>query len=176
MELIPENILTELKTNTDQSLGELSEKNKVLLIFLRHFGCIFCREALSEIGKKRAKIEKKGVKIVLVHMASNTLANEYFEKYGLTGILHVSDPECTFYQAFGLLKGNFKQLFGLQSWIRGFEIAVSKGIIFGQELGDGYQMPGVFNIYKGVIQEKYIHKLSSDKPNYEELALAGDPA
>ncbi len=103
-------------------------------------------------------------------MTSNDIAEEYFEKYGLTGIPHVSDPKCEYYQAFGLLKGNFHQLFGLQSWIRGFQAGVVEGHWVGyQQLGDGFQMPGAFAVAKGKVVDAFVHKLASDRPDYWKL-------
>ena len=45
-------------TNKGNTLGQMSEKNPILLVFLRHFGCTFCREAIDELSKKKANIEK----------------------------------------------------------------------------------------------------------------------
>lgn len=164
------NIFTRMQTNLGDSVQKLSMHQPVMVIFLRHFGCTFCREALAELSHKRAAIEKKGSKMVFVHMADHETADRYFNRYNLTGVEHISDPDCEYYTALGLVKGNFKQLFGLSSWIRGFEAGIIEGHGIGKQMGDGFQMPGVFIVQGGRIREHYIHKLSSDKPNYEELA------
>ena len=75
----------------------------------------------------------------------------------------------TFWTMIGLTKGTFNQLFGLRSWIRGFQSAVVQQNGFARPIGDGFQMPGVFVIHEGEIQEAYVHKLSSDRPDYEQL-------
>lgn len=163
-------IFDEMVTNDGRTVKEISEEKAVMLVFLRHFGCIFCREALADIAKKRKKIEEMGSKIVFVHMTDNVVAERYFNRYELENALHVSDPVCKFYAHLGLVKGNFTQLFGLQSWIRGFSATVLDGIPVGlQQLGDGFQMPGIFVIQDGEIKDSFIHKLASDRPNYEEL-------
>ena len=54
--------------------------------------------------------------------------------------------------------------------MRGFSAGVVKGHGIGAQLGDGFQMPGVFVLRDGQIRESFIHKLSSDRPNYEKLA------
>ena len=163
-------MLSEMVTNRGNTLKELSEEQPVLLVFLRHFGCTFCREALADISKERARIEATGVKIVFVHMTDDALADRYFNRYSLENATHISDPDQKFYKSFGLLKGNFNQLFGLQSWIRGFSAGVVSGHGVGPQLGDGFQMPGVFVIHKNAIIERFIHKLASDRPDYLELA------
>lgn len=162
-------LLPYMVTNLGHSVGALSKEQPVMLVFLRHFGCIFCREALADISRQREHIESGGIKIIFVHMAAGEEAEKYFEKYQLSGLEHISDPECRFYQGFGLVKGNFRQLFGLQTWIRGFS-AVTEGHSAGAQLGDGFQMPGVFIVQNGEIQEQFIHKLASDRPDYLDLA------
>ena len=158
-------------TNTGESVGALSRKQPVMLVFLRHFGCTFCREALADIAGRRADIEAGGTQLIFVHMSPPDVAERYFQRYDLPGVRHVSDPDCRFYREYGLVKGNFRQLFGLQSWIRGFNAGVVQGHGVGtQQLGDGFQMPGIFVVQAGEVRESYIHKLASDRPDYEGLA------
>jgi len=162
--------LSEMFTNKGETLLNLSNNNPVLLVFLRHFGCIFCKEALIDISKSKADIEAGGISIVFVHMTDFETADKQFLKFGLIDPTHISDPDCKFYEAFGLIKGNFNQLFGLQSLIRGFSIGIKEGQTPGSLIGDGFQMPGVFVIVNGEIKERFIHRLSSDRPDYLQLA------
>ena len=162
-------ILQQMVTNEGATVMELSCRQPVLLVFLRHFGCTFCREALADLSKKREKIESLGTQVVFVHMSDFATAERYFQRYDLPGVTHVSDPDCDFYAAFGLAKGNLTQLFGLQSWIRGFDSAILQGRGIGWQIGDGFQMPGVFVIQEGEVKEAFIHKLSSSRPDYIAL-------
>jgi peroxiredoxin len=163
-------VVEKMHTNTGKTLSELSSTQPVLLVFLRHFGCTFCREALADLAKQRELISESGIQLVFVHMTNTDIAERYFNRYNLEGVLHISDPECEYYRAFGLTKGNFTQLFGLQSWIRGFTAGVVAGHGVGtQQLGDGFQMPGVFVIQKGKVINSFIHKLASDRPDYLDL-------
>lgn len=162
-------VLGQMVTNLGDSLLQLSFQSPVLLIFLRHFGCTFCREALADIATRKAGIEQMGTRIVFVHMTDDALAEKYFNKFGLEGAVHISDPACNYYAAFGLVKGSFTQLFGLHSWIRGFNAGIVQGHGAGPILGDGFQMPGVFVIQDGMIKDGFMHKLASDRPDYDEL-------
>ncbi|MFG0276220.1 MAG: hypothetical protein ACF8QF_14315, partial [Phycisphaerales bacterium] len=58
-------------TNTGESLADLSHVRPTLVVFLRHSGCTFCREAMSDLRRQRGAIEKDGVGIVLVTMSSD---------------------------------------------------------------------------------------------------------
>ncbi|MCY7328303.1 MAG: redoxin domain-containing protein, partial [Saprospiraceae bacterium] len=55
--------------NTGESLATLAAEKPVLLVFLRFLGCSFCREAISDLAKKRKELEARGLRIVFVHMA-----------------------------------------------------------------------------------------------------------
>ena len=174
--------LAAMTTQRGVTVAELSRTRAVLLVFLRHFGCTFCREALADIAAERERLAEANVEVVLVHMGADEVAEKYFAKYQLSGVSNVSDPECAYYKEFGLLKGNFHQLFGLQSWVRGFEAGVVQGHWVGyQQLGDGFQMPGAFSVRDGEVQGSYVHKVASDKPDYWGLVqcctrtLAGQP-
>lgn len=167
METLP--VLSSMITNKGRSVDEASRERPVMLIFLRHFGCTFCREALADLAGKLDHFEQDGIGLIFVHMADDAVAREYFEKFGLGDPERISDPDCRFYAAMGLGKGTFSQLFGLQVMMRGFEAGVLKGHGIGRQLGDGFQMPGVFLIQNGIVRERFIHRLASDRPDYEEL-------
>jgi len=162
--------LEQMKTTSGDSVKEASYKQPVLLVFLRHFGCTFCREALNDLADRMQEINRLGAKLVLVHMSDMETAEEYFGKYKLTGVANVMDPNCLYYQAFGLTKGTARQLFGLHSWIRGFQAGVIDGHGVGtKQLGDGFQMPGVFVLQEGKILNKFVHKMAGDRPAYVDL-------
>lgn len=167
--MIDKKYISSIVTNRNSNLLELSLEKPVMLVFLRHFGCVFCRDALRELSTLKTFITEKQVQLIFVHMASNELANEFFEKYDLNGFESISDPECKIYSSFGLGKGNFNQLFGLKSFIKGFEASMHGTMISLKQIGDGFQMPGVFVVHKGKIIQSYIHRTASDKPDYLSL-------
>ncbi|MDH3651902.1 MAG: AhpC/TSA family protein [Saprospiraceae bacterium] len=154
----------------NKSLYALSFENPVMLVFLRHLGCVFCREALRDVAAQRAKIEETGVMIVLIHMEEVALARAFVEKYGLAGVHHVSDPDRKLYAQFGLAKGTISQLFGLRTLVRGMKQGVSLEQFGGSSFGDAFQMPGVFIIREGEIAAEYVHRTVSDRPDYYDLA------
>ena len=159
------NILTE----QGDSLYVMSYEQPVLLVFLRHFGCVFCRQALQDLSEYHSAIKAIPIHLVFVHMAKPEVAEEFFEDYNLKGVDHISDIQCNIYGQFGLTKGSFSQLFGLQTWIKGFE-AKKEGIdISTKRIGDSLQMPGIFIIKDGNIKDRYIHKVASDRPDYQAL-------
>ena len=163
--VIPENI----KTNEGFDLAEMANQNPVLLVFLRHFGCIFCKEALYDIGKIQDYLKENSVDIVFVHMDTPEQAEYYFEQFQLHNVQHISDSDCNLYIQFGLRKGSISQLYGLRTWIRGFE-ANKKGLQYGlNKHGDTSQMPGIFVLCDGKVKNSFIHNNISDLPDYMKL-------
>ena len=53
------------------------------------------------------------------------------------------------------------------SWVRGAEATLLKGQNFiAKELGDGFQMPGVFLLKDNNLIHEFVHQKASDKPEY----------
>ncbi len=170
MLLVDKQLLSLMTTNTGETLTQISMKKPILLVFLRHFGCQFCREAMDEISKLRPNFNQQNIELIFVHMAENDVAEAYFTKFNLAGVQHINDPLCRFYASFGLVKGSLTQLFGLQSFIRGFTTMPKYGTDTGRHLGDSFQMPGAFMIFEGELRDSYVHKKASDRPDYLKLA------
>ncbi len=162
--------LESIITNQGLSLASYSDHQPTMLVFLRHFGCTFCKEALSEIKKNRAAIELEGTKIILVHLETEEVAAIATKKYNLADLPRISDPAKKLYKAFGLQKGNMLQLFGFNVIIRGFIAGLIKGNLPAKPKADPYQMPGVFVIYKGAVMHTFKHTTAADRPDYIELA------
>jgi hypothetical protein len=163
-------IFPNIITNEGRNVKEISFSQPVMLVFLRNFGCTFCRQALSDISNQRESIKAKGILPILVHLNSEDIARHYLEKYDLEDIERVEDTEMRLYADFGLTKGNFNQLFGFKNWINGFNSAIFQGNGVRMPMGDGLQMPGVFLIVEGESVHKFIHEYASDRPNYVEIA------
>lgn len=151
------------------SLAELSMTTPVLVVFLRHLGCTFCREAVADLAATRQRLEREGTTLVLVHMSPPGEGAAFFERAGLAGVPHISDPGAVLYRSFGLARGSFWQLFGPPVWIQGAK-AFLKGHGVGKLAGDGFQMPGVFLIRQARIVRRFVHRAAGDRPDYADLA------
>ena len=161
-------LLEVIFTNKGNDLRTLTENNSVMLVFLRQFGCVFCREALDDFSKIKDELNKREIKPVFVHLSEEKYGDEYLKRFGLDGEEHISDPDMSLYEYFGLKKGGFRELYGLKIWSR---VVTLK---YGSEINPAYgslkQMPGIFLIQKGKVISSFIHKSSADKPDY--LAIA----
>lgn len=157
-------------TSEGIDLEEMTQKQPVLVVFLRHFGCTFCRESLHDLAKVKNRIEQGGTRLLIVHMVDNNRAQEVLARYGLGNVPTLSDPECILYKRFSLCKGRLLQLFGAKPLWRGIVAGIFKGNGIGEEEGDAFQMPGVFLLKKGEIHNRFIHHTAADRPDYLSLA------
>jgi peroxiredoxin len=163
--------LQTFRSHDGRTLAELSDEHPVLVVFLRHSGCAFCREALSDLQKQRAKIEAEGTTLSLVHMTSNDEAARFFAAYGLDDVPRFSDPQRRLYEAFELHRGTWWQVLGPSVVWRGIK-AIFAGQFPGRPRGDVAQLPGTFVVDKGQIVQAFRNKTSADRPDYAEMACA----
>jgi len=155
---------------TALSLRELSDKSPTLLVFLRHLGCTFCREALADIAANRKAIESKGITIVLVHMTHPTKAAKFFERYGLDQpeqIWHASDPQRRLYRAFELPRATLGKVLGFAELGRGFKAGILKGHMIGlPQGGDTRQLGGAVLFYKRRVFRAFRPVRAAERPDY----------
>ena len=162
--------------NAGIDLIALSYKQPTLVIFLRHFGCTFCREALYDLSQIKKAIDKLGVQLVYVHMVDKETADLHLSLHNLQDSCNISDPNKQLYEYFGLQRGSFRQLYGLSVMMRGLKAGMVDGHGHGfNSIGDIEQMPGLFMLQNGKVVKKFIHQYASDRPDYlefTEMALA----
>ncbi|OFW44936.1 MAG: hypothetical protein A3J29_18235 [Acidobacteria bacterium RIFCSPLOWO2_12_FULL_67_14b] len=156
---------------SNSPLRDLTDK-PALVVFLRSFGCTFCREAMADIAAVRSEIEAAGASIVFVHGATGEEARPWFEKYGLHDALQISDPGLEHYHAFGLGQTGMGALIDPNVWIRGASCAVAHGF-GGQSVEMMRQLPGVFVVQGGDVLASYRHRSPADRPDYVRLVHAG---
>jgi hypothetical protein len=163
--------LRTLSSHSGETLAQLSAERPVLVVFLRHSGCAFCREALSDLQKQRSRIESSGTSIALVHMISNEEAAAFFQPYGLDNVPRFSDPQRKLYEAFDLHRGTLWQVIGPSVVWRGMK-AFFSGHGAGRIRGDVAQLPGTFVLHRGEIVQAFRNKTAADRPDYAEMACA----
>ena len=163
--------LASIHTESGANLLALAQASPVLLVFLRHFGCSFCRQAISDVADLRVELDRRGVRPVFVHLGTPERAKPFFDYYGIGDVERVSDPEAAVYQrpVFQLARMHpALTLLQASTWVGWL-----KGAIFKHGIGaikeDGHQMPGIFFL-KGVkIERQFRYRTIADEPNYLKL-------
>lgn len=161
--------LNEITDNNGKSLWLHSQDQPVLLLCLRHAGCVFCREALSDLALQLSTIKEQGMKAAVVMMSSRDALQALAEKYPLHDVIFFSDPQAELYRALSLNRGTFWQLFHPRIWWRGFQAAILKKHGFGPMEGDGFQMSGMFVLHKGQVIWAQRHHAADEKNNFNDV-------
>jgi peroxiredoxin len=162
--------LDRLVTQRGESLGDLSARKSVLLVFLRHAGCVFCRQTLSDLARERTAIESSGAHIVIVHMGDTAQLLPVLETYGLSAVDRICDEKQILYGAFGLKRGTLGQLFGPKAIWRGLVAALVGGHGFALPKADARQMPGVFLLQECSVTGRFRHESVCDRPHLAAIA------
>jgi hypothetical protein len=160
--------LRSIHTESGACLLALTEESPVLLVFLRHFGCSFCRQTINQIADIKDELARRGVRPVFVHLGPPHIAKANFDYYGLNDVERINDPQAMIYRhpVFMLSRTNpyshFARAAVLAGWLKG---AIFKYGI-GKIEGDGHQMPGVFFLRGPKIVRRFVHRNISDQPDY----------
>ena len=162
--------MADLVGNQGLTLAALTARGPTLVIFLRHLGCVFCRQTLSDLRAARPALDARGIQIALVHMASDRQAELVFRLYGLDDVARFADPERSLYHAFGLRRVTMRELMSTQLFKRGFEACIHERHIMNIPRGDPMQMPGVFLAERGYVLASFVHAHPWDRPRYEDFA------
>jgi peroxiredoxin len=159
-----------IESQLGQTINQISERSPLMLVFLRHGGCTFCRQTLADLQDARDEILEMGVEVALVHMGSPMEGTMMLSKYELDFFHRFSDPECRLYRRFGFERGRFGQLFSPKIIWRGIWAGIFGGHGIGKPQGDSFQLPGVVVFY----HRKSILALpaedASERYNYLEIA------
>ena len=163
--------LASIHTESGASLLTLVEASPVLLVFLRHFGCSFCRQAISDVADLKGELDKRGVRPVFVHLGTPERAMPFFDYYGIGDVERVSDPEAKVYQlSLFALPRIHPALTLLQPSVW---LGWLKGALFKHGIGaikeDGHQMQGIFFLKGPKIVRQFRYKTIADEPNYLKL-------
>jgi hypothetical protein len=150
------------------TLGEELSQGPSLLIFLRHFGCMFCRETVKDI---RAIVEREAAYPLVLFFYQGTVAQgEAFFKRYYPSARAVADPTKYFYTHFGLERGSIGQMFGPEVWACGVQ-SLMKGNFIGLPVGDPWTMPGAFLVQDESIIWQHTYRHVGDHPAFDALAL-----
>lgn len=172
----PDFELKNIEGNTVR-LSETWAFKPVVLVMLRHLGCIFCREQVARLRKDFDRFNSAGAKIVCVAQGDYQTGKAFSILFELPFEVLLCGDNLAIYQAYGLHRGNLGQLFGFKSMTRGIAAAL-KGARQGRVIGDGFQMAGTFIVNPdGKLRLVHRHADASDNIDnnilLDELARTG---
>jgi peroxiredoxin len=131
-----------------------------VVVWLRHFGCVFCREHVAEVRAARSDIEALGAGIVFVGNGTPRAAGWFQRKFAADSTV-LTDPDLVTYRAIGARSGLLTTL-GPQVWAKGLR-AFRSGARQTSTKGHGMQQGGVLVIAPGTtILYKHISNVAGD--------------
>lgn len=139
---------------------KLHFEGRNLIVALRHQGCTFCRENLSELSKINYVISNTDTNLHILHMGDDEEIEPLISKYYIGNYNLISDPEGEYYTGLGLARATTSKAFGLQEFIKGFIGFFKFGL--GPLRGDGLQLGGIFLLENNKILKSYKSTRASD--------------
>ena len=151
-------------------LGDLWETRPAVVVWLRHFGCLFCKEQTAEFRSRRADVEERGAALAFVGNGGPRYATGFRDEF-CPDCTVLTDPELTSYRAIGARSGVLNTL-GPQAWGAGIR-AVARGARQQRTQGSPFQQGGVLVMAPGDrVVYKYLSKAAGDHPAVNDVIAA----
>jgi hypothetical protein len=148
------------------TLGEQLGDRPTLLVFLRHFGCMFCREMVRDL-RQISERTPGYPPVVFVYHGTPEEGRTFFGQ-NWPDARAIADTPKKFYTALGLRKATFGQMFGIQVWTCRLR-AMSKGNFVGKAVGDPWLMPGVFLVHGAEVLWCHRFAHQGDHPDWATI-------
>jgi len=167
--LIPDELLDLIVSGVNLTPGTLRDQlgeELTLLVFLRHFGCVFCRETLADMRELAAN-DPRFPTPLFFFQGSATEGRAFLRRYW-PDLRAVADPDGRLYDGFGIGRGGVVKMFGPPVW-QAKRRANAKGHRNGERVGDIWRMPGVFLVSGPRIIWAHEYAHAGDHPDYHEI-------
>jgi peroxiredoxin len=134
------------ETDAATLLGSFWTRRPVVLAFVRHLGCIFCRQQVAGLSKRVPEIERRGATLVVVAPSKTEHIAAFRKSTGYKGALFV-DPTLRAFRTAGLVRGRASTYHPL-AVLRGIG-AMARGFRQVGRHGDVVQQGGTFVLGPG---------------------------
>jgi hypothetical protein len=170
-DIIPAEILDHIVVGMNLSPGRLRDQldeAPTLLVFLRHFGCIFCREAVADL--RAASEGDARFPRTLFFFQGTPTEGRAFMRRDWPGMRAVADPDGEMYDAFGIERAGLVKALGPPVW-RARRRALAKGHENGPRSGDVWRMPGVMLTSGSRIHWVQPVRHAAELPDFDEIEI-----
>lgn len=131
----------------EHPLAELWRERTGVLVFLRHFGCVFCQQQAVEVHRERPQLLSKGAELHLIGNGETAHAQAFARVLGLTCPLW-TDPSLVTFRALQMKRGFRVSLGSPSTWLATVR-AIRQGLRQGRTQGDAWQLGGVLVVRAG---------------------------
>ena len=137
-----------------------------LLVFLRHFGCVFCREMVADL-RQHAATEGAVGRILFFYQGTIPEGRTFFAEHW-SSARAIADQPLKFYQGFGIPKASLGEMLTPAVWRRGMR-SYARGHRPGRIQGSVRQMPGLMWVRGGRILWRHDFEHSGDNPDVSQI-------
>ena len=156
---------------TGETLEEEMGSSTVMLLFLRHFGCLFSREMVLDI-RRICENNPFAPQPIFFFQGNIEQGKQFFDQYWPQARA-IADEQRDFYSGFEVTKGSFMQLFGAEVWKCGLR-ATAKGIMIGKPIGNPFTLSLTVLAQRNLILWQYHSKHAGDFPDYSIIEQYAD--
>ncbi|MBV9101467.1 MAG: AhpC/TSA family protein [Candidatus Dormibacteraeota bacterium] len=151
-------------------LGSVWSDRPAVVVWLRHFGCLFCREQAADMRARRADIEAMGGRLVFVGNGGVRFAAG-FQKEFAPDVTVLTDPELRSYRAVGARHGVLNTV-GPRAWAAGIR-ALRSGARQTRVKGHPFQQGAVMVLAPGDrLVYSHISRVAGDHPPADQVVGA----
>jgi peroxiredoxin len=160
-------------------LGDLWSERPAVLVFVRHFGCVFCRQMAVDVHSHRHGFDEADVELAVIGFGTPEHARE-FRRIQNVDLKLLLDPERKVYELVGAKVATLNELIGPRQILRGLRVTImsrlklgSIAVHQGRIRDHAAQLGGVLVIAPdGSVRYAYLSEESGDNPPAAEVLAA----
>ena len=157
----------------ERLLERTRDGRPLLVVFLRHSGCVFCRAALQHLAREQHRLSPEDVGLVVVHLDEDPVRMQaLLAHHGLDDVEVIHDPERELYRAFDLRSLPTRAHFGWRQWMAGVRSFLGEGVFVGAPRGDALQLPGAVVLSAGEVIAAQRPRHSGEQVDLDALVAA----
>ncbi|MEJ7900838.1 MAG: peroxiredoxin-like family protein [Thermomicrobiales bacterium] len=138
------------------------------IVFLRHYGCPFCKEHAREIDSRSSELRSAGVSIAFIGCGSSDEARAFRDELRLNNPVF-NDPDRKAYEAYGIGVASAGAVLNPRVMAGGVR-AAAKGFLPRRSSGNPLQLQGQFLVGRdGIIHSVSRPAVMSDIPPASDL-------
>ncbi len=160
-------------------LGDLWHQQPAVLVFLRHYGCLFCRDYAAQLHRARHRFQAAGARLVTIGLGTPAQAAQFRVGQGVDIPLLV-DPDRRSFGAAGAKSATLAELLGPRIILRGLLRTIASRLPRGaMPINPGRvtkhpaQLGGVLVVAPdGSVRYAHMSQDASDNPPVREVLAA----
>jgi predicted DCC family thiol-disulfide oxidoreductase YuxK len=158
-----------------QRVLDTSRDGKVLLVFLRHFGCVFCQEALARLCTEYDQLRQANIAPIVVCMSKKSQIEDLLEQSSISKVFVIEDKLQVLYSLFKVERAGLSQTFSPSMIFEARKVMTQFGIGVAGLAGDGFQLSACFLIENANISKEYRNHDASHRYSFLDFATQSKP-